>query len=56
VAHYLLVETQRHLVVHHHRAAGEQEFRTSIARGGTLRLDPPGLDLDIDAIYAASGI
>jgi Uma2 family endonuclease len=32
VAHYLLVETQRHLVVHHRRAAGEQEFRTSIAR------------------------
>lgn len=56
VAHYLLVETQRRLVVHHHRAAGEAEFRTSIARGGTLRLEPPGLDLDLDAIYAASGI
>jgi hypothetical protein len=42
--------------VHHHRAAGEPEFRTSIARGGILRLDPPGLDLDLHAIYAASGI
>ena len=56
VAHYLLVETQRRLIVHHHRAVGEPEFRTSIARGGILRLEPPGLDLDLDAIYAASGI
>jgi Uma2 family endonuclease len=56
VAHYLLVETRRRLVVHHHRAVGEPEFRTSIARGGILRLEPPGLDLDLDAIYAASGI
>jgi hypothetical protein len=56
VAHYLLVDTQRRLVVHHHRSPGEQEFRTAIARGGTLRLDPPGLGLDLDAIYAGSGI
>lgn len=56
VAHYLLVETQRRLIVHHHRATGEQEFRTSIVRIGIRRLDPPGLDLDVDAIYAASGI
>lgn len=56
IAHYLLVETLRRLVVHHHRAAGEPEFRTSIARGGVLRLEPPGLDLDLDAIYAQSGI
>jgi hypothetical protein len=40
--------------VHHHRAAGEPEFRTSIARGGILRLEPPGLELDVDAIYAGS--
>jgi Uma2 family endonuclease len=56
VAHYLLVETQRRLIVHHHRAGGEQEFRTSIVRSGIRRLEPPGVDLDVDAIYAASGI
>jgi Uma2 family endonuclease len=56
VAHYLLVETERRLVVLHHRGGGEQEFRTSIVRGGIRRLDPPGLDLDIDAIYVGSGI
>jgi Uma2 family endonuclease len=56
VAHYLLVDTQRRLVVHHHRPGGEREFRTSIVRGGVVRLEPPGLDLDIDAIYAGSGV
>jgi Uma2 family endonuclease len=56
VVHYLLVETRRRLIVHHHRAVGEPEFRTSIARSGILRLEPPGLDLDLDTIYAASGI
>jgi Uma2 family endonuclease len=55
VAHYLLVETQRRLMVHHHRATGEQVFRTSIVRDGIRRLDPPGLDLDADAICASSG-
>ena len=49
-------DTQRRLVVHHHRLPGEQEFRTRIARTGTLRLDPPGLDLDLDAIYAGTGM
>lgn len=56
IAHYLLVGTRRPLVVHHHRAPGEPEFRTRIARGGLLHLDPPGLDLDLDAIYAGSGV
>jgi Uma2 family endonuclease len=56
VAHYLLVDTQRRLVVHHHRAGGEQEFRTAIVRGGVVRHEPPGLDLDFDAIYASSGM
>jgi Uma2 family endonuclease len=56
VAHYLLVETDRRLVVHHHRVAGEPELRTAIVRQGVLRLDPPGLTLDLDAIYAGTGV
>jgi Uma2 family endonuclease len=54
LAHYLLFETARRLVVHFHRAQGEVEFRTSILRGGNVDLDPPGLTLDLDAIYANS--
>ena len=46
----------RRLDVHHRRAPGEQAFRTSIARDGILRIDPPGAALDLEAIYAASGV
>ena len=49
VAQYLLVETRHRLVVHRHRTAAKPEFRTSIVRGGVLRLDPPGVDVDLDA-------
>jgi len=54
LAHYLLVETDRRLVVHHDRVAGEPGLCTAIVRQGVLRLDPPGLTLDLDAIYAGS--
>jgi Uma2 family endonuclease len=56
VAHYLLVETERRLIVHHHRAPGDDEFRTSIVRGGSVHLAPPGVAFDVDAVYAAIGI
>jgi Uma2 family endonuclease len=56
VAHYLLVETERRLIVHHHRAPGDDELRTSIVRAGTLHLAPPGVDFDVDAVYAAIGM
>jgi Uma2 family endonuclease len=55
VAHYLLVETERRLIVHHHRVPGDDEFRTSIVRGGSVHLAPPGADFDVDAVYAAIG-
>jgi Uma2 family endonuclease len=56
VAHYLLVETERRLIVHHHRAPGDDELRTSIVRAGTLHLAPPGVDFDVNAVYAAIGM
>jgi Uma2 family endonuclease len=52
VLHYLLGETERRLIVHHHRTAGGHDFRTSIVRSGRLSLEPPGLGLDVDAVYA----
>jgi Uma2 family endonuclease len=50
IVHYLIVRTDRPAVIHHRRAtAGSIE--TTILGGGTLVLDPPGLDLDLDRIY-----
>ena len=48
VAHYLIFDTARGVVIHHRR--NDEGFATSILTGGTIRLDPPGLTLDFDAI------
>jgi len=51
VMHYLLVKTERPTVIHHRRGDGNA-IATRIVTGGTLRLDPPGLVLDVDRLYA----
>jgi Uma2 family endonuclease len=50
VRHYLIVNTNRRTVVHHERAEGD-EVRTRIATGGELRLIPPGLVLEVAALF-----
>ena len=49
VQHYLIVNTSRRSVVHHRRdpAGG---IRTGIVASGRLALDPPGLDLPVEAL------
>ena len=55
IQHYLLVETRRRLIVHHRRAAPD-EIATRFVPDGRLRLDPPGIDLDVAAIYAGTDV
>ena len=50
LAHYLVVNPTSRIVMHH-RKDGEGFF-TTILPGGLLRLDPPGIDLDLDAILS----
>jgi Uma2 family endonuclease len=46
VQHYLILDPQRATLIHHaRRDAGLIETR--VHTGGTIRLEPPGLDLDI---------
>lgn len=52
VRHYLQILTDRRLVLHHARPEGAAKVETAILPGGPLRLDPPGLDLDLDAFFA----
>ena len=52
VHHYLLIDPDRPLLIHHRRGTGDA-YETRIASGTTLRLDPPGLDLDLTEILAA---
>jgi len=51
VRHYLIVKTATRSVIHHWRDdAGD--LRTAILTGGALTLDPPGLRLDVEALFA----
>jgi Uma2 family endonuclease len=51
VRHYLLVKTERRSVIHHRRR-DDGGIETRIVTGGTLDLDPPGLSLELERIYA----
>ncbi len=51
VRHYLLVDIKSRTVVHHARA-GDGGVATRMAPDGALRLDPPGVALDVPELFA----
>jgi Uma2 family endonuclease len=51
VAHYLIFDPDKPLVVHHQRGQGS-DLLTRIYSDGDIALDPPGLSLPLSAIYA----
>ena len=50
VQHYLIVKIKGRSVIHHARDG--DGIRTTILSGGPLRLDPPGLEVSLDAFFA----
>lgn len=50
VVHYLVVRAAPRAVIHHRRL-DDGTILTRIATAGTLDLDPPGLTLDLDAVF-----
>jgi Uma2 family endonuclease len=50
VGHYVVVDPVRRVVIHHRRASDAIETR--IASEGSLRLDPPGLDLAVPDLFS----
>ena len=53
VHHYLIVDPDEPLAIHH--ARGEDGvIATRIVRDGSLRLDPPGLELPVAELYPAT--
>lgn len=50
VRHYLVVDAERHRVVHHRRADGTR-IETQIVADGALVLDPPGLSLALADLF-----
>jgi Uma2 family endonuclease len=51
VHHYLIVDPDRRLVIHHARGQGDV-IATRILREGKLRLDPPGMDVPVEEMFA----
>ena len=50
VRHYLIVNTKDRTVIHHSRGAGEQ-IDTRIVRSGAVRLNPPGIAVDVEGFF-----
>ena len=51
VQHYLIVDPDQRLVIHHERGEGAV-VATRIMHEGSIRLDPPGIELAIVDFYA----
>jgi Uma2 family endonuclease len=52
VHHYLIVDIDQRIVIHHRRNVGDA-IATRIVGEGSLRLDPPGIDLALADIFRA---
>jgi Uma2 family endonuclease len=50
VCHYLIVDLDQRIVIHHRRDAGDA-ITTRIMGQGSLRLDPPGIELAIADVF-----
>jgi Uma2 family endonuclease len=52
VRHYLIVWADKRQIVHHRRVEGG-DVETRTVTGGEIRLDPPGITVSVEEIYAA---
>jgi Uma2 family endonuclease len=53
VEHYLIVDPDQPLIIHHARGNNDTII-THIVREGTINLDPPGLELVLGDVYGAA--
>jgi Uma2 family endonuclease len=55
VRHYLIVNPDRSMVIHHSRATPDDVITTRIVHAGPISLDPPGIEVRIENFYPPSG-
>jgi len=53
VQHYLILDPERRVVIHHKRGQGEA-IETRVLTSGAARLDRPGFEVAVEAFFAAS--
>jgi len=51
VAHYLVLDADNRMAIHHKRGLGDM-IETRILKQGQLRLDPPGLEIPVQDLFA----
>jgi hypothetical protein len=51
VAHYLILDVDNRMAIHHKRGRGDV-IETRILKKGQLRLDPPGLGIPVQDLFA----
>ncbi len=52
VRHYLILWADRPQVLHHRRQNGDQGIETRVLTAGEIRLDPPGISITVEELYA----
>jgi Uma2 family endonuclease len=52
IKHYLIFFPQKRVVVHHAKGA-TNSINTALVRSGEIRLDPPGIAIGVEGIFAA---
>jgi Uma2 family endonuclease len=50
VAHYLILDPESRMAIHHRRGRGDV-IETRIFKDGVLRLDPPGLEVPVEGLF-----
>jgi Uma2 family endonuclease len=53
IQHYLIVDAEGRTITHHRRS-GSDVLETRIVGTGTLRFDPPGIEIDVARIFPAT--
>lgn len=52
VRHYLIFWADRPQVIHHRRRDGDDGIETRVVTAGAIRLDPPGVTITVEDVYA----
>jgi Uma2 family endonuclease len=52
VEHYLILDPERRVAIHHKRGSGDA-IETRVISQGAVRLDPPGFEVAVEALFPA---
>ena len=50
VEHYLILDPERRVVIHHKRGSGDA-IETRVLSEGAVKLDPPGFEVLVEALF-----